>query len=111
MPLVDFPAVRRLVPMRTVLELLSYTPCRRKGDKARGPCPLGCSRSPRHCSIDLARGLWKCHHCRQGGNHLDLYARVKQLPLYVAAVELCQKTGQGIPRLPAPPGAGASESS
>ncbi len=99
MPGVDFRAVRQTVTMAEVLRLLGYVPQVRSRDKLRGPCPVHRSRSAtsRSLSVHLGRNLYHCFRCGASGNHLDLYAAVRHLGLYDAALELCTRCGREIP--------------
>lgn len=90
--------------MRRVLELLHFTPVRRRGDELRGPCPIHGSHSPRSCSFaaNVHKHAYCCFVCGAGGNQLDLWADVNHLPLHAAACDLCQRLGIEIPLLPRP---------
>jgi len=104
MPSLDYRAVRDAVPLRRVLELLQFTPVRRRGDELRGPCPIHGSHSPRSCSFsaNVQKQAFRCFVCGAGGNQLDLWARVNHLPLYAATCDLCQRLGIELPLLPRP---------
>jgi hypothetical protein len=102
MPLIDYAELRRRFTLRDVLRLLEYTRWQGSGEQVYGPCPLGCSRSPRVCSLHLGRNIWHCNKCDQGGNHLDLWRMVKRLPIYEAALDLCSRLDLAVPWKPAP---------
>jgi DNA primase len=104
MPSIDYRAVRAAVPLRRVLELLQFTPVRRRGDELRGPCPIHGSHSPRSLSFaaNVRKQAYCCFVCGAGGNQLDLWAAVSHLPLYAATCDLCQRLGIEIPQLPQP---------
>jgi len=99
MPLVDFRLVRELISMEEVLCLIEYPSWVGRWPQFKGRCPLRCSNRKHCCSINLEKRIWNCHRCKQGGNHLDLYARVKGLPIHAAAIELCNRTGRSVPWL------------
>jgi DNA primase len=97
--LIDYRALRSQIPMERVLELVAYHPTSRRGHQLRGPCPFHAPRSPylRCFSVELKKGLFRCFTCRAQGNQLDLWARLRRLPLHKAAVELCHHAGVRIP--------------
>ena len=104
---IDYRAVRRAIPLSRVLELLEFHPTRSRGSNLRGHCVL-CSRakpesraSQTHpCfAADLARDIWYCFACRQGGDQLILWSLASHKPLYAATKLLCQSTGIPIPRI------------
>ena len=90
---IDFAALRRIVTIRQVLELLKWEPAmgNKNSDQLRGPCPVHKSTSPdsRSLSVHLERNIYRCFKCDSKGNQLDLYAAVTGLPIYQAALELC----------------------
>ncbi len=96
--LIDYAAVRELVPISRVLEWLEYEPRIRRDYRLRGACMLvDCGGSDLSCSIDIERSLWYCFSCRQGGNQLDLWRLVRERSLYSTAVELCGLAGHPVP--------------
>jgi DNA primase len=103
---IDFRALRAAVDIATVLDLLRFVPTRRRGAQVRGPCPLHgppLLRS-RSFSAHLGKNAWRCFHCRQSGNQLDLWAAATGQPLYQAAIDLCARLRHPVPRLPRHPG-------
>jgi DNA primase len=104
MPGLDYRAARAAIRIREVLELLSFTPTRRRGDELRGPCPLHGSRSPasRSFAVNLAKDAYQCFVCGAKGNQLDLWAAARGVPLFTATCELCERLGKPIPWLAAP---------
>jgi DNA primase len=97
--LIDYRAVRSQIPMKRVLDLIRYHPTSRRGQLLRGACPFHAPEHPDpHCfSVELTRGLFRCFECGAQGNQLDLWAHLRSLPLYEAALDLCHHTGVGIP--------------
>jgi len=102
MPGIDYRELRRQITMREVLDLIGFQPTSRRGPQLRGPCPIpGCrSASDRAFSIHLARQVYHCFACRSRGNALDLWAALRGLPTYAAALDLCQVTKLDLPSLP-----------
>jgi len=103
MPGIDFRALRQHVRLGQVLELLDFVPATRRGAQLRGPCPVHASRRPHsHAFVaHLERHCWHCFGCGAGGNALDLWVAVTQLPVYEAALDLCRRLQLDVPRLPA----------
>jgi DNA primase len=101
MPGVDYRAVRALVSIGEVLDLLGVEPGTCVGSTWRGPCPLHGSRSPtsRSFEVHLGRNVYHCFRCGAAGNHLDLYAALTRQRLYAAAVDLCGKLQRDVPWL------------
>ena len=101
MPGIDFRAVRQLVSMSDVLQLIGFQPRTRAGPQCRGPCPVHRSRSAtsRSLEVHLQRQVYHCFVCGSAGNHLDLYAAATRQRLYDAAVDLCVRLGRDVPWL------------
>jgi DNA primase len=99
MPGVDFDRLCVEVPMDQVLDLLGFQSVSRSGPQWYGRCPIHESRSKRsRCfSVNLTLGRYYCHRCHSHGNQLDLWAAATQLPLYPAALDLCQRLGREVP--------------
>jgi DNA primase len=97
--LIDYRALRTQIPMERVLELIGYHPTSRRGSQLRGACPFHAPEHPfpRYFSVELTKGLFRCFDCGAQGNQLDLWARLRRLPLHEAAVRLCQHAGVRIP--------------
>jgi DNA primase len=109
MPLIDFRRARSEARLAEVLALLGWQPRERRGEQARGPCPLHGSTSPRSRSFSaqLGRGVWHCFGCDASGNALDLWARATGQSLYQAVVDLYEQLGREVPWL-VPAGAESS---
>lgn len=97
--LIDYRALRNQIPMERVLDLIDYHPTSRRGEQLRGACPLHAPENPnpRCFSVDLTRGLFRCFECGAQGNQLDLWVRLRRLPLHKAALDLCHHAGVRIP--------------
>lgn len=93
MPPVDFVALRSLVTISSVLQLLGFQPQQSRGGQQRGPCPLhGSTSGTSRCfSVHIEQQMFQCFKCGKSGNALDLWAAATgQLP-YDAAIDLCQR--------------------
>lgn len=101
MPGIDYSRLRAEITMQEVLRLLGFQPLSRRGDQLRGPCPVHESASSRSrtFSVNLSSQRYYCHQCRSRGNQLDLWAEVRKLPLYEAALDLCRELGHDVPWL------------
>jgi DNA primase len=99
MPGIDFDKLRREITMKEVLNLLDFEPTQRSGDQWYGPCPLHASTAsrPRHFSVNVVIGRYRCHKCHSQGNQLELWAAFTKLSLYQAAIHLCQALGRKVP--------------
>lgn len=99
---IDYSALRRLVSIRDVLNLIHWREVTRRGPQLRGPCPVHRSESPksRSLSVNLERNVFHCFKagCEAKGNAIDLFVLVTGKPLYEAAIDLCQRLGIEPPR-------------
>lgn len=93
MPGVDYAALRALVPIRRILEVIGYQPVRARRNSWRGPCPLHHSSGLRETcfSVDLRKNVYRCFSCQASGNQLDLWVALTRLPLYEATLDLCRR--------------------
>jgi len=95
---VDFAWVRQQVSMEHVLEGLGVLgQLRGRGQQRRGPCPIhggGADPAPTF-SVHLGKKVFQCFQvdCGAHGNVLDLWAAVRHLSLYQAAVDLVERFG------------------
>ena len=101
MPGIDFNKLRAEITMEQVLRLLSFQPVGRRGDQLHGPCPVhgSTSRQSRIFSVNLRSGRYYCHKCHSHGNQLELWAAVRKLPFYDAALDLCRTLGHEVPSI------------
>jgi hypothetical protein len=99
---IDYALLRRQVTISQVLELIDFHPVSRSGSQVRGPCPVhrSSSEKSRVFSVNLEKNTYQCfgRKCGSKGNQLDLYVAVTGLPIYEAALELCEKLGIDVPR-------------
>ena len=100
MPGIDFTLLRRQLPLAQVLDLVGFRATTRCGPQVRGPCPLhgSASRQSRSFAAHVQKNCWHCFGCGAGGNALELYLAVTQLPVYEGALELCARLGLSVPR-------------
>ena len=103
----NYPAIRRQISIRRVLELLHYQPTLQRGPQWRGPCPICCDDSLNEpCfSVHVGRDLFRCFRCQRSGNQLDLWAYLSGRSIYPATLQLCRHLNiEPIPlRNPQPP--------
>jgi DNA primase len=99
MPGVDFQTLRDEITMNDVLDQLGFQPTSRSDNQLHGPCPVHRSTSAqsRSFSVNLSSARYYCHQCKSHGNQLELWAAVKQLTIYEAAIDLCQILGKEVP--------------
>jgi putative transposase len=73
-PAIDFDAVRAVVTIAAVLQLLGFKAATSRGAQQRGPCPLhGSTSATSRCfSANLQANNFHCFKCGRGGNALDL---------------------------------------
>lgn len=85
--------------MTEVLELAGLADLRACGDELRGPCPLHESESPssRAFAVNVGKNAYYCHKCGAAGNQLDLWAALRKLTLYEAALDLCKRANVDVP--------------
>ena len=98
---IDFRLLRQQIPIEQVLGLVGWTPSRRRGPQLRGPCPIHKSKRPRSriFSVNTERDVFCCFKCDAKGNQLDLWVALTGLPVYEAAIDLCERLGIEVPRL------------
>ncbi len=94
-PKVDFACLREHVTIEQVLQHLGYfTALRGRGQQRRGACPVHSQPTApeRTFSVHLGKNAFQCFHaeCAVKGNVLDLWAAVRRLPLYEAALDLAE---------------------
>jgi DNA primase len=99
MPGICFRQVRTLVSLADVLELLDFVPVSSWGHQVRGPCPIHRSASSRSRSFsaNLRSNAFQCFKCGAAGNQLDLYAAVRGMTVFDAALALCASLHREIP--------------
>jgi hypothetical protein len=100
-PAIDFAAVRAAISLAAVLQLLGFKANSAKGAEQRGPCPLhGSTSGTSRCfSANLNLNAFQCFKCGNKGNALELWAKAKQISVYDAAIELCERLNIPLPLL------------
>ena len=95
---IDFAAVRVLVTMAAVLQLLGC-PIHARGSQHRGPCPLhGSTFGTGRCfSAKLNEHIFHCFKSGRSGNALYLWALATQQTPYDAAIDLCNRLNIPLP--------------
>jgi putative transposase len=103
-PAIDFPAVRAAITVAQVLGLLGFTPRSDHAGQQRGACPLhGSTHGTARCfSVNTSAHTFHCFKCGRSGNALDLWAAANRLPIYDAALDLCQRFNILLPLLTQP---------
>jgi len=103
MPRLDYRALRALIPIRHVLDLLEWSPRTVRGVQWRGLCPLHDSSTDVDLSfsVNAAKNVYQCFRCKARGNQLDLWAVYTHLPLKPACLDLCLRLGLDPPLIPA----------
>lgn len=98
-PGIDFNRLRAEITMEQVLNLLDFEPSRCLRDQWRGPCPVHQSTSigSQTFAVNLSSRRYYCHKCHSHGNQIELWAHVKNLPFYDAAMDLCHVLGRDVP--------------
>jgi putative transposase len=101
-PAIDFAAVNAALTLAAVLQLLGFQAASKHGAQQRGPCPLhGSTSGTSRCfSANLDEHIFHCFKCGRSGNALDLWAQAQHLPIYDAAIDLCERLHITLPTLP-----------
>ena len=102
-PAIDFDALRSLISIAAVLQLLGVRANSTKGSQQRGPCPLHGSTSGTSCcfSAHTDRNVFHCFKCGRSGNALDLWSQATKQTPYDAAINMCERLNLTLPTLPA----------
>jgi hypothetical protein len=99
---IDFAAVRSIISIGAVLQLLGFRAQSAYRGQQRGPCPLhGSTSSTSRCfSANEREHVFHCFQCGRSGNALDLWAMATKQPPYEAAVDLCGRLHLPVPYSP-----------
>ena len=91
---VDYAYLREQVSIAQVLRHFGHYDRLRGGVQLRGPCLIHGSSHPqsRSFAVHLEKNVFHCFHppCAAQGNTLDLWATVRKLPIYEAALDLAK---------------------
>jgi transposase len=91
---VDYEYLREQISIAQVLRHFGHYDRLRGGVQLRGPCPIHGSSRPqsRSFAVHLEKNVFHCFHppCAAQGNTLDLWATVRKLPIYEAALDLAE---------------------
>jgi transposase len=92
---VDFAYLREQITIEQVLSNLGYlNRLRGSGEERRGPCPLHDStgKGKSDFSVNFRKNVFHCVYseCGRGGNALDFWAAVHDLPLHEAALHMAK---------------------
>ena len=92
---IDYVYLREQISIDQVLRYLGhYDRLHGGGVQLRGPCPIHGSSRPqsRSFAVHLEKNVFRCFHppCAAQGNALDLWATVRKLPIYEAALDLAE---------------------
>ena len=94
MPMLDFAAIKREVPMSDVLKLIGWQPISSIAGQHRGRCPFHHSNNVRSRSFAVFQDGWFCHKCKKGGDQLTLFAQHTGFPIHEATLALCFALGR-----------------
>jgi hypothetical protein len=110
-PAIDFAALRAAITIAQVLALLGFVPRSDHAGQQRGSCPLhGSTHDTARCfSVSVKAQAFHCFKCNRSGNALDLWAAAQHLPIYDAALGLCQRLNIPVPLLAPPASANREE--
>lgn len=99
-PLVDFRAIKTLVPIREALARVGWKSVWEKRSIVRGPCPLHAS-SRTDTRYFVAAGVeWYCWSCRKGGDVTRLWRLIHGHESdLAAALDLCRVLHVEVPRV------------
>lgn len=98
--LIDFAEVKRLVSVWDVLDMIGWQAIARTPTERRGPCPIHGSTNIRSRVFAASRDGWMCHKCKRNGDAVRLWAELRSMTSYNAAVDLCKRSGSKVPYLP-----------
>lgn len=98
---INYRLIRERVRIEEVLHWMAWEASSRRGGQLRGRCPFcsdpndgSNSRDHRNFSVNTDQNIYRCFKCQASGNTLDLWRSHRQIPLYTAAQELEQRSGQ-----------------
>jgi len=91
--MIDFKRLNEGLPALQVLEMLLLRRAYVAGAYWRGKCPFHQSSSPvsRSFEVNLDRRVFYCFKCKQTGDLIGLWARLRGVRNYLAAQELAKQ--------------------
>lgn len=99
---IDFDEIKRLIPIRWVLEHCGIAEFRRGWGDVRSTCPF-CTKSGHFSRRFAVRGPeWYCHFCEIGGDVVLLWSKLYGLSTGHAAINLCEHFKIDVPRRDVP---------
>jgi DNA primase len=91
---VDFAHIRSQITIEKMLAHLNLLDKLRPANgELRGPCPFHAketNKRRRHFAVNPEKNVFQCFSCDAKGNHLDLWAKLHDLPIYEAALNLVE---------------------
>src|SRR4029453_1065212 len=84
----DFISIKREATLESVLRHYRVNLRRSGKDQYRGRCPIHCGEGVEAFHANLARNIFRCFACGEGGTVLDFVAAMERCSLYEAAEKL-----------------------
>ncbi len=104
--MIDFSELKKQIDMLDVLSALDWQPQYTIADEHRGYCPIcEAGKSGRQqkrkygFGANVAKQVFHCKRCGSRGNAFDLYHQARCLPIFKAAIELCERLRVPVPGL------------
>lgn len=95
---IDFPRLRGLIKPSDALRLVDWQEVWRRGELARGPCPVHKSR-PGSRSLAITDRVAYCHKCHFSGDAVAIWSKLTDQDVLSAAYDLCRRLNIRIPLL------------
>jgi hypothetical protein len=89
--IVGFSALKKVVKLQRVLELVGWRATGEYNGHLVGPCPVHHSSGDRARCFQVRGETWYCCDCQEGGDVIRLWARMHSLDDLAAAEELCDR--------------------
>jgi len=100
MSTIDFEEVKAKVSIVDGLQKLGIDNLQVRNGQLRGSCPCCNDQNPRAFVVTVAKGVWFCFSCKEGGDVLTLVAKVKGISVREAAQWLIEDTPTTKPAAP-----------
>ncbi len=85
---IDFNLVKQSVSMEMLIIYYGLFSVQRKGNEVRLRCPFHNGKSDNSMAINLARDMFYCFGCKQGGNVIKFVSKYEDCPVKEAARRL-----------------------